>query len=89
MTLIEYMKIFTRNGGNLEELSLRCATSVGQLKQVAYGRRRAGESLAINIDRETRGVVSCEELRPDVDWAYIRQTGRALTYKRQMPVEGA
>lgn len=52
----------------------RCKTTLGQLYQVAYEKRRAGESLAINIERESSGVVRCEDLRPDVDWSYLRGT---------------
>lgn len=28
------------------------------------------------IERFTDGAVRCEELRPDVDWTYLRGTGR-------------
>lgn len=57
-------------------LAERCKTSVGFLVQVAYGHRRAGESLCINVERETAGAVRCEELRPDVDWAFLRGTAK-------------
>lgn len=26
------------------------------------------------IEKATNGAVRCEELRPDVDWAYLRET---------------
>ena len=51
----------------------RCNTSVGQLRNVAYG-RLCGEKLAVEIERESSGAVRCEDLRPDVDWAYLRGT---------------
>ena len=70
MNLLTYIKKL--NNEELESFALSCSTTVGQLKQVAYEHRRAGESLAINIDRETKGAVMCEELRPDVDWQYLR-----------------
>lgn len=50
-----------------------CGTTVGYLRLIAYKARRCGESLAINIDRESGGLVSLEELRPDVDWDHVRQ----------------
>lgn len=50
----------------------RCRTTLGHLRNVAYGIKPCGESLAIDIDRESEGKVSCEELRSDVDWAYLR-----------------
>lgn len=71
MTLSEYLKTMDKDG--LESLARRCGTSVGQLKQVAYGNRRASAGLAVSLDRETGGGIRCESLRPDIDWAYLRQ----------------
>lgn len=71
MTLSEYLKTMDKEG--LEAFARRCGTSVGQLRQVAYGNRRASAGLAVSLDRETGGVVLCEDLRPDIDWAYLRQ----------------
>jgi DNA-binding transcriptional regulator YdaS (Cro superfamily) len=56
------------------EFAERCDTSIGQLRHVAHGRRRSGEALAINIERESGGAIRCEDLRPDVDWGYLRST---------------
>lgn len=71
MTLSEYLKTMDKDG--LEALARRCGTSVGQLKQVAYGNRRASAGLAVSLDRETGGGICCESLRPDIDWAYLRR----------------
>ena len=58
----------------------RCETSLGQIRNVAYG-RLCGEKLAIAIERESQGAVRCEDLRPDVDWAYLRGTDCATEQK--------
>lgn len=29
------------------------------------------------IERATNGAVRCEDLRPDVDWAYLRNTSKS------------
>ena len=55
----------------------RCDTSFRHLQNVGYGYKKAGESLAINIERESKGLVRCEDLRPDVDWAYLRNSKKA------------
>lgn len=57
-----------------ERFAVACGTTLGHLRNVAYGIKPAGESLAINIERESGGAVPCEETRPDVDWAYLRGT---------------
>jgi DNA-binding transcriptional regulator YdaS (Cro superfamily) len=72
MNLKAFIKNFTPE--QLEDFAKRCGTSAGYLKQVAFYGRKAGETLAINIDRETSGQVRCEDLRPDVDWAYLRNS---------------
>lgn len=56
------------------EYVTRCATSEGYLRKAISKGQRLGESLCINLDRESSGVVRCEDLRPDVDWAYLRST---------------
>lgn len=70
MTLSEYLKTMDKEG--LAAFARRCGTSAGQLKQVAYGNRRASAGLAVSLDRETGGAIRCEEMRPDIDWAYLR-----------------
>jgi DNA-binding transcriptional regulator YdaS (Cro superfamily) len=65
-----------------EEFAARCGTSAGHLKNIAYGYKPCGEALAISIDRETSGRVRCEDLRPDVDWAYLRGSDAAPSEHR-------
>ena len=72
MTLIEFMR--SLDAVSLDALAKRCDTSVGQLKQVAYNVRRANPALAIKLERESGRAVTYEELRPDVDWAYLRNS---------------
>lgn len=72
MTLLDHIKPLDKTA--LERLAQQCGTTPGQLKQVAYGNRRASASLAIALDRETEGVIRCEETRPDIDWAYLRNS---------------
>jgi DNA-binding transcriptional regulator YdaS (Cro superfamily) len=60
-----------------EAFAVRCGTTAGHLRNVAYEDRSCGESLAIEIDRESGGKVTCEELRADVDWGHLR--GSSLT----------
>lgn len=70
MTLHEFLKGL--NKADLDAFARRCATSAGQLRQVAYCNRRASAALAVNIERESKGAVVCEVMRPDIDWAYLR-----------------
>jgi len=72
MKLIDYINSITET--ERERLATKCGTSLGYLRQVAYGNRRCRESLAINIERESNRMVVCEELRPDVDWFFLRQS---------------
>jgi len=59
------------------KLAIRCGTSFQHLKNIAYdtkGIKVANEKLCINIERESGGLVRCESLRPDVDWAFLRNS---------------
>lgn len=75
MTLLDYIKGL--NAAQLEAFAACCDTSAGHLKQIAYGNRRANAGLAIAIDRQTKGYVTCEMLRPDIDWQYLRMKEHA------------
>lgn len=74
MKLINFLKNLPTE--EREVFAAKCDTTYRFLRNIAYGYRRAGESLCINIERESGGKVLCEELRPDVDWSYLRGTAR-------------
>lgn len=38
-----------------------------------------------SIEKATRGCVRCEELRPDVDWSYLRSTSLATEAEAPIP----
>lgn len=48
----------------------RSGVSVGQMNNVAYGYRPCAPELAVNIERESGGAVTRQDLRPR-DWARI------------------
>lgn len=61
----------------------RCGTSERYLRKAISIRQRLGADLCINIERESSGDVECEDLRPDVDWAYLR--GTVKRQRREFP----
>lgn len=72
MTLSEYFDPMTPE--QRECFAQRCGTSVGYLKHIKNGHKNASATLAINIDRESGGLVKKESLCPEADWAYIEQS---------------
>lgn len=76
---MDTLKTYLNNLAPLEQqgFAARCGTSIGYLRKAISADQRIGESLCINIERESSGAVTCEELRPDVDWAYLRGSGAA------------
>lgn len=54
----------------------RCGVALGHMRNLAYGTRACTEGTAIAIERESGRQVTCEELCPDADWAYLRGTKR-------------
>ncbi|MEW5680422.1 transcriptional regulator [Comamonas kerstersii] len=76
-TLLNYL-----NGlGKADRASFveRCGTSEGYLRKAISKGQQLGEKLCIAIERESKRAVTCEELRPDVDWAYLRDSTPATT----------
>ena len=57
-----------------EAFAKRCGTTVGYLRKACSVGTSFGDGLCINIERESGRRVLCERLRPDIDWAYLRNT---------------
>ena len=54
-----------------------CESSVGHIKNIGYGYKPCAEKLAIAIEKNSGGKVRCEDLRPDVDWQFLRDSDAA------------
>ena len=59
-----------------EKLASQCDTSVGHLRNIAYGYRTCSVPLASAIKKARGGTVRCERLRADVAGAHLRGTKR-------------
>lgn len=70
--LLAYLKQFSPD--QQAEFCHRCGTSIGYIRKAASVGQKLREGLCINIERESNKAVLCESLRPDVDWAYIRNS---------------
>jgi DNA-binding transcriptional regulator YdaS (Cro superfamily) len=72
--LIAYIKSEYSSPEDRERFCEKCGTTWGYLKKARSIKQNLRESVCINFERESAGAVRCEELRPDVDWAYLRGT---------------
>lgn len=81
MKLIDYLNAIPVEAR--DPFAKRCGTSFNYLRQVAYGNRPCPEKLAVNLERETNRLFLCEQLCPDVDWAFIRSTTPATRRRAQ------
>jgi DNA-binding transcriptional regulator YdaS (Cro superfamily) len=71
-----YFKALTKT--ERDAFAIQVGTSAAYLWQIAYKQRRCNESLAIEIEKASKGAVRVEDLRPDVDWAYIRSSAQSI-----------
>ena len=55
-----------------EPFAARCATTVGYLRNACSTKKKMSEGLCLRISTESAGAVRPEDLRPDVDWDYMR-----------------
>lgn len=72
--LIAYIKSEFPTTEERERFCVLCGTTWGYLKKARSIGQSLRESVCINFERESAGAVRCEDLRPDVDWAYLRGT---------------
>lgn len=64
--------------GDQAAFATRCGTSLGYLRKALSKGQALGEKLCINVERESDRAVLCEQLRGDVDWAYMRGSAGAV-----------
>lgn len=67
-------------GGGLK-LAQAIGVSSVIISQWKTGARQVPAERCPAIERATAGAVRCEDLRPDVDWAYLRATNCATEQK--------
>ena len=58
--------------GSINKLAVILGVSKGAVWQWSLPGRQVPAEHCPAIERITSGAVRCEELRPDVDWAYLR-----------------
>lgn len=56
------------------EFADRIGSTLGYLRKAISARQPLGEGLVIAIERESKAAVRCDDLRSDVDWAYLRNS---------------
>lgn len=72
MELKTYLSNLERGG--LSKLAALLDISPSYLSQLSSGSASISEKRCIEIEKATNGAVRCEDLRPDVDWAYLRNS---------------
>jgi DNA-binding transcriptional regulator YdaS (Cro superfamily) len=75
MTLSEWLDI---EDGKAKDLAREIGLHPVQISQWKTGARQVPAEHCPTIERATGGAVRCEDLRPDVDWAYLRGTPHVL-----------
>jgi len=61
-----------QSAGSMKALADALGVTKAAVFQWKFPGRRVPAQHCPTIERLTRGSVRCEELRPDVDWAYLR-----------------
>ena len=59
------------------DLAKTLGVTPGAVNQWASGETTINAERCIQIEKATQGVVACEDMRPDIDWAYIRFSNTA------------
>lgn len=67
------IKLASSIAGSQRELARQLGVTPGRVAQWITGDRVVADYCP-RIERLTGGRVRCEDLRPDIDWAYLRAT---------------
>lgn len=68
------LKTYLDERGSNRDLARAVGVSDVIVSQWKTGTRQVPAERCPAIERTTGGAVRCEDLRPDVDWAYLRAT---------------
>lgn len=69
---MEPLKKAIITAGGQRELARLCGVSQAAVSKWLNGISKIGEDKAILLEQALNGLVTCEELRPDVNWSVIR-----------------
>lgn len=70
--LLAYLNSLSKD--DQSRFAARVGTTVGYLRKAVSAKQQLGGTLCIDIERESNGAVRCEDLRPDGDWAFLRNS---------------
>ena len=73
MNLIAYIK---QARGNASRLAKAIEATPVSVHEWATGKKPVPAKHCPSIEKATKGLVTCEELNSDVDWAYLRRSKR-------------
>lgn len=74
MLLSEYL---SRPGASQKQLADALDVSAGLVSQWIKGRRPISIEQCLAIEAATNRMVKCEELRPEMNWRYLREKAAA------------
>jgi DNA-binding transcriptional regulator YdaS (Cro superfamily) len=83
MELRDYLKMLTAS--EKKDFADRCGTTIGYIRKNISTDGRFGLLLCVAMERASDGAVSCEELRPDINWSYLRDTSPPATVPPGLP----
>lgn len=55
-----------------EPFAVKCGTTIGYLRNACSTKKKMSLELCLSIATESANAVRPEDLRPDVDWVYMR-----------------
>lgn len=68
------LNTYLKRRGSCVEIANKLGVRSVMLSQWRYGIKQVPAERCIAIEKATGGAVRCEELRPDIDWAWLRAT---------------
>ena len=69
--LLAYLNALPK--GEREAWCTRCGTTEGYIRKAVSTGTKFDARVCVAFERESEREVRCEDLRPDVDWAYLRE----------------
>lgn len=71
--LLAYLNALSK--ADRQRFASNCGTTEGYLRKAASIRQTISADLCIKLAKACEGAFTCDDLRPDVDWQFVRESG--------------
>ncbi|WP_430233289.1 transcriptional regulator [Nitrosomonas communis] len=85
MTLLDFINSISVE--DQKQFALKCGTTIGYMRKAISKGQLFNAKVCIEIEKNSNGAVTCEEMRSDIDWSFLRKESANKPCTAIIPIE--